>query len=217
MEFVNLKTIADKIKRHPLMQDISFETIIDYTVDFIRIVGTPASFFQKESTIIVKDYRGELPCDFHKVIQIKNKKGTCLIYSLGTFKPTSSITYKIKGNFIFLSKEEEELTIVYEALPIDEEGIPVVPDNSIYTRALESYIKLQWFTILFDMNKISGAVLQNAQQQYAWNVGQAQTDLIMPTIDQMQAITNMWNKFVDTDYHNKGFSSIELKQDLIKH
>ena len=43
----NISRIADRIMRHPLMQDISFETIVDYTLDFIQIVGCPQFFEEK--------------------------------------------------------------------------------------------------------------------------------------------------------------------------
>ena len=42
-----ISRIADRIMRHPLMQDISFETIVDYTLDFIQIVGCPQFFEEK--------------------------------------------------------------------------------------------------------------------------------------------------------------------------
>jgi len=42
---------------------------------------------------------------------------------------------------------------------IDEEGLPMIPDNPIFLKTLELYIKKEYFTILFDMGKISPAVL----------------------------------------------------------
>lgn len=209
----------DKLTRHPLLADISFETVVDYTVDFIRIVGTPKSFLEKTEEIEIKNYRGVLPCDFYQMIQIRtvecnnNKHSHSFRYSTDSFhmsdnKPKrSDLTYKIQNNVIITSIENGIIEIAYKAMPIDDEGYPLIPDNSTYSRALESYIKLQWFTILFDTGKISPQVLNNTQQQYAWHVGQAQTDLIRPTIDEMQSITNMYNKFLPdiTSDHFHGF------------
>ena len=45
--------------------------------------------------------------------------------------------------------------MAYRALPVDGEGIPLIPDNSVFYRALEAYVKKNWFTILFDLGKIS--------------------------------------------------------------
>ena len=52
-----ISRIADRIMRHPLMQDISFETIVDYTLDFIQIVGCP-QFFGDGPCFFIDKFRG---------------------------------------------------------------------------------------------------------------------------------------------------------------
>lgn len=54
---------------------------------------------------------------------------------------------------------------------LDKDGYPMIPENSAFIKALELYIKKAWFTILFDMGKISQGVLFNTQQEYAWAAG----------------------------------------------
>lgn len=214
MTYTNIKLIMDRITRHPLMQDIPFETVVDCAVDFIRIVGTPPSFVNKVEVLKVERYRAELPCDFYEMIQVRDaKSGWAFRYTSDSFhlsgqKPQlSDLTYKIQNNVIFTSIERGDIEISYMALPVDDEGYPLIPDNSSYTRALEAYIKRYWFTIQFDLGKINAQVMNKADQDYAWAVGQAQTDLIRPTIDQMEMISNMWNKFLPdtTRDHRTGF------------
>lgn len=50
----------------------------------------------------------------------------------------------------------------YKAIPVDEEGFPLLIDNPTFIKGLELYIKKEVFTILFDQDKIKGHVLQNA-------------------------------------------------------
>ena len=212
----------DKLTRHPLMQDIPFETVIDYAVDFIRIVGTPPSFIDKTAIIDIHNYRGELPCDFYEMTQVRlacdkdhrvDDLAPTFRYTTDSFhmspnKPhVSDLTYKLQGNCIFTAPlEEGQIEIAYRAMPIDDEGYPMIPDNSAFSRALEMYIKKQWFTIQYDMGKISQAVMAKTDQDYAWAVGQAQTDLIRPSIDQMESISNMWNTLIPrAQEHRKGF------------
>ena len=71
-QLVNLKVIIDKLMRHPLFTDITYETVIDYTVDFMRIVGVPKFFTEKVETIEVTNYKGLLPCDWYETIQVRN-------------------------------------------------------------------------------------------------------------------------------------------------
>lgn len=219
----------DKLTRHPLLEDIPFETVVDYAADFMRIVGTPPSFLEKTEKIHINDYRGLLPCDYYQVIQVRiidsGKRMGAFRYSTDSFHMSNTkpkhggLTYKIQGNCIFTSIKDGEVEMAYKAMPLDDEGYPLIPDNSSYSRALELYIKLQWFTVLFDTGKISAQVLSNTQQQYAWAVGQAQTDLIRPTIDQAEAISNMWNKLLPdiTRDHENGYLHEGTKEHIITH
>ena len=212
------------------MSDISFETVVDYAVDFIRIVGTPPSFIEKTALVRIDGYRGELPCDFYEMIQVrtaapKGEHGHALRYTTDSFHLSPhhhkhpDYTYKLQGNCIFTSLEKGMVELAYRAMPVDDEGYPLIPDNSSFSRALELYIKLQWFTIQFDQGKISDKVLANTQQQYSFAVGQAQTDLIRPSIDQMEAISNMWNKMLPdtTKDHTHGFVHEGTREHLINH
>ena len=228
MDYVSIKLIMDRITRHPLLKDTSMETVIDYTTDFIRIVGTPSAFQEKTSVIPVKDYRGFLPCDFYKVIQVRLLKAntsTAFTASTDSFHMSNhkegydGFTYKLQNSCIITSIPEGEVEIAYMAMPIDAEGYPLIPDNSSYLKALEFYIKAQVFGILFDEGKIRGDVLAHAEKQYAWYVGQAQTDLIRPTYDEMEAISNMWNKLLpdSTNDHNTGYKYEGMKEHIKLH
>lgn len=217
-QYLSIKVILDKLLRHPLMQDLSLETAVDYTADFIKIVGMPRIFIEKVVTLNIEKYRAVLPCDYYQVIQIKSSKGGILNPSTDTFfmgKDNKGSSYKIQGNVLYSSIEEGELEMSYLAIHVDEDGFPLVPDNSSFTRALELYIKKQWFTILFDLGKINPAILQNTQQEYAWAVGQAQSSLVRLSIDQMENLTNMWNTLIPrTNEYSRGFATMSKKEHL---
>ena len=125
------------------------------------------------------------------------------------------LTYKVQGRVIFTSMKEGVIEIAYQAIKVDEDGFPLIPDNSSFIRALELYIKKNHFTVLFDLGKISPAVYSNVQQEYAWAVGQAQSDLIRPTIDQMEAFSNSWNTLIPRmSEHKSGFVSSGTKEHI---
>lgn len=230
MKYISIKLIMDRVTRNELLKDIPFETVVDYTQEFIRIVGMPKAFIEKTAIVDINQYRGELPCDFYDIIQVRTAKKQghhqhTFRYSTDSFhmspeKPRwSDLTYKIQGNCIFTSIEKGAIEIAYRAMPIDEDGYPLIIDNSSYSKALELYIKLQCFTALFEQGKISGQVLDRTEQQYDWYVGQAQTDLIRPNIDQMQSLSGMWNKLlpdVQQD-HRHGFVHGGSTEHIITH
>ena len=223
--YTNIRLILDKIMRHPLMRDISLETAVDYTVDFMRIVGVPSMFMEKTEIVEVKNYRAKLPCDYYQMIQVRKINGPAFRYSSDSFhmseckdnnkRDLADLTYKIQGNLIYTSIEEGEIELSYEAIVTDSEGYPLLPDNSSFTRALELYIKKQWFTILFDLGKINPNVLQNVQQEYAWAVGDCQTEFNRLSIDKAESFYNSWRTLLlrDTE-HRTGFINNGTKERL---
>lgn len=264
--YTSLSVIADKILRHPMMAGISFEAIIDYAIDFMRIVQCAGFFEEKCELIEIKNYAGELPPDFYEVNQIRlnrfdgkipiyepvyktDEEGNVITnedgnkipaglyvqtgyedveiyrnkpfrYATDTFfmsdlKNDRDLTYKIQGGYIYTSIKEGVIELSYRAILIDNEGFPMIPDNSKFTRALEAYIKKQWFTILFDMGKLQPAVLQNTQQEYAWAVGACETEFQKMSLDKAESFYNSWTTLIPrTNEHYRGFVSNGVKQNL---
>lgn len=216
-KYISIKQILDDILEHPLLKDMTFERAVNHTVHFMRIVGCPRMFEEKISIVNIEDYRGILPCDYNSIIQVRtysdcNKNYKVFRYSTDNFHMSSNkqdfydYTYKVQGNIIYTSIKEGTIEIAYNAFAVDDEGYPLIPDDSSFINALELYIKKKHFGILYDMNKINAQVYNTVCQDYAWAVGQAQSSLVKPSIDQMQSLTNSLNTLiVRTTEHNTGF------------
>ena len=191
----------------------------------------PTIFIEKTTELKIENYRAMLPCDFHEMIQVRTNLEKCGHYISGVFRYSTDnfhmsdkthespdLTYKIQGRVIYTSIKDGTIEIAYRAIAVDDEGYPLIPDKSSFTRALELYIKKQCFTILFDLGKINQAVYQNVCQEYAWAVGQAQSDLIRPSIDEMQSITNALNTLIPmVNEHSKGFITNGSKEHIRIH
>nr|DAO34817.1 MAG TPA: hypothetical protein [Crassvirales sp.] len=226
VNYISIKQVLDDLLDHPLLQDLSFERVVNYTVHFLQIVGVPNEFEEKTVLIDIKDYRGCLPCDYYDMIQVRTyKEGEycprVFRYTTDSFhnspkkgdSDTWDLTYKLQNSIIYTSIKEGTIEIAYHAIKVDKEGYPMIPENSSFIQALELYIKKKVFTILFDQGKINNAVLQNTQQEYAWAVGQAQRDLTMPTIDQMESISNMWTQLLQrNNEHSKGMKPLGRRE-----
>jgi hypothetical protein len=232
MNYISIKQVLDNILAHPLLQDLSLERAVNYAIRFIRIVGCPVLFEDKVATVTINNYRGMLPCDCTKVVQVRlidnnfyNGKSKAFRYSTDSFQDNRDETYqertfidntyKIRGNIIHTTVREGTLEIAYQALPLDKDNYPLLFNNESFIRALELYIKKEWFTVLFDTGKITPAVLQNTQQEYGFAVKQCQSELVKPTIDQMESITNMWNTLIPrTKEHDNGFKTLGTREIL---
>ena len=213
MNYISIRQIMDDLLADDMMKGLSLERAVNYAVEFIRVVGMPNAFEEKVEKVEIENHRGVLPCDFYEVVQVKDCKGPEYLSMESPFHNTVPWTYKIQGNVIITSIEKATLLVAYRAHKVDADGFPMIPDNGTFARALELYIQKRYFTILFNRGEISRDVMHNTQQEYAFYVGQAQSDLVRPTIDQMQSITNMWTSLLQRHHkHTDGFSSINVPE-----
>ena len=219
--YVNIREVLSRAMRHPLLTDLNLETAIQYTLDFIACMGLPKTYVDKYAVIDIEEFRGKLPCDCVAINQVREcKTGACLIGMTDSFNGThredrSVKSFKTQGCLIYTSFKTGQIEVSYKAIPTDDEGLPLLPDNAIFLKTLELYIKKEWFTILFDMGKISPAVLQNAQQEYAFKAGQCNNEFMIPSVSEMESITNMFNQLIPrVNEFNKGFRHLGDKEYL---
>lgn len=211
--YMSINVILDKALRHPLLSTLNLEGAIDYTVDFMRIVGVPKMFHDKVTTIDITSYRGLLPTDWVETAQVRpSDTNTCIREATDTFYakdiPEASIdtTFKIQGNIIYASFEEGTLEMAYKAIMVDDNGIPMVPDNSSFTRALTAYIKKEYFTILFDLGKIGQGPFSKAEQDYAWAVGDYESEGNRMSLSRAESFFNSLNTLIPrTNEFKRGF------------
>lgn len=231
-QYTKLQEVLSRILRHPMLQDVTMEAAVQYTIDFIHIFGFPNMYETKEAAITISQYRGQLPCDLISINQVKEKcSGICLRSMTDTFFPTkntdyikrqftkySDLTYKTQNQVIFTSFENGEVLVNYNAVPVDENGFPLIIDNPVYLKTLELYIKLEVFTIKYDEGKIPDRVLQNTQQQYAWKAGQLQSEFNIPSESEMESICNSWTTLIQrtNDFEN-GWKYLGKKEHLRVH
>jgi len=244
IQTTNIRRILDRVKRHPMMKDIPFETVVEHTVDFIQLMGTPALYDEKTAIIRIDNWRGQLPCDFEHMEQVRiaqhqHRKaflvdgdqivsferpiipGATYRYSGHSFHmspdkmPADSgeLTYKIQGMVIFTSTKDIDVEIAYRAFATDEEGYPLLPDNASFLRGLETYIKLKWFTPIYEMGKVSENVMQSIKQEYAWAAGDAQSEFSRLSLDEAETLFNSFKTMLPrNNEHWKGFFTNGAKE-----
>lgn len=217
--YISIKEILNRLMRHPLLRDVNLDQVIQYTIDFISIFGMPKFYFDKQETLHIDNYRAVLPCDLIAINQVKEcSTNTCLRSMTDNFlsedyyskrngyRVPQELTFKVQGQVIFTSFREGDIVVSYRAIPVDENGFPLLIDNPTFLKTLEAYIKKEIFTILFDMGKISSPVLQNAQQQYSWLAGQLQSEFTIPSISEMESLKRSWCTLLQrTTSFNDGF------------
>lgn len=219
--YINIREALSRILRHPLLQDMTLEQAVQYTIDFIGIFGLPKLYQDREEVLHIEDFRAKLPCDLISINQIKEcKTGVCLRSMTDNFMPREhydrsagyripqELSFKTQGQVLYVSFKTGDVSVSYKAIPVDKDGFPLLINNPVFLKALETYIKKEAFTILFDMGKIAPVVLQNTQQQYAWLAGQLQSEFTIPSISEMESIKRSWCTLLQrTSEFNNGFKN----------
>ena len=219
--YINIREALSRVLRHPLLQDVTLEQAVQYTIDFIGIFGMPKLYQDKEEVLHIEDFRAKLPCDLISINQIKEcKTGVCLRSMTDNFMPREhydrsagyripqELSFKTQGQVLYVSFKTGDVSVSYKAIPVDKEGFPLLINNPVFLKALEAYIKKEAFNILFDMGKIAPVVLQNTQQQYAWLAGQLQSEFTIPSISEMESIKRSWCTLLQrTSEFNNGFKN----------
>lgn len=234
LHYIKLQEALSRCLRHPLLQKLDLETAIQYTVDFIEVFGLPKMFEDKQIELHIDNYRAEMPCDLISIIQVKDMcTGICLRAMTDNFDPDDrnkvrhalgytvyeqEMSFKTQGRVLYTSFKEGDVLVSYKAIPVDENGFPLILDNAVYLRALESFIKKEVFTILFDQGKISAQALQNTQADYAWRAGQLQNEFVIPSVSEMEAICRSWCTLLQrTTEFDDGFRSLGDREYIRRH
>lgn len=156
------------------------------------------------------------PDHLHNVRQ-KDKEG-CPVPPLPLLPPHSEPAFKTQGGIIYVTFPEGQVDIAYKSIPVDDDGCPLLIDNETYLGALDAYIKVKVFTVKFDMGKISAAVLQNAQQEYAWAAHSLRQEFRTPSLSEMESIARMWNTMLpDRRQFDRGFARLGDREYLVNH
>ena len=225
-KYVSIKVILDRLLRNPMLEGISFESVVDYTVDFMGILGVPGTFEDKPFTDKICNYKVKLPCDFIEDIQVLINNIPAR-YATDTFhksydcstdyikephvsnyhysnRPADS-TFAIQGNYIFTSTKDGDLKMMYRAIHTDEEGYPMIPENSKFLRALEWYCKVQFYTLLWERGKLPDKVLSHTEQEYVWAVGACDTDMNKLSLSKAESFFNSFRTLIirDTEFKNR--------------
>lgn len=214
----SISVVMDNLSVHPLLRDVPVETVARYTIDFMRVMGCPYMFLEKVACVRIRGHRGALPCDYYMINGLRTSCGEAYEAATATFHEADHDgggrpTYKIQGGIVTTSLEDDDAELSYHAIDVDEDGFPTLPDNSVFLRALEAYVKMQWFTILFDTGRIANQVYLNAQQEYCWLAGQCSTEQNRMTLDRLEALSNSMNTLLQrSSMHRDGFVTLGARE-----
>lgn len=121
-------------------------------------------------------------------------------------------TYKIQGRYIFTNIKDGEVVIQYDAMKTDENGEPMIPDNRLFMKALELYIKREYQALKVEEGKLHPSILDRTEQDYCWTVGQMLSREKTPNYAEMATIINALHTLrANKDAFDTAFASMNSK------
>lgn len=225
-DLVSMKLIADRLMQNPVLKDLNWEFIVDHGVEVMRILETPSLFVNRSETLEVKDLRAMKPVDMMKITGISRVLEGEFIplwtnddiladdYPLFQDLPNNDEkTYSVNSKYIIVNFEEGKIHVSYKAIATDEDCYPLILNNAVLLRCIESYIKWKWFDILNDMDMISDRKLNKAETDYCFNAAQADANLKLPTQDEMESLVNQITQILpNRSQHSQRFEFLGSKE-----
>jgi len=187
--YISLDVIANKIYKNPLLKDMNYEDIIDFSLSVIKIAKVPGVYHEESCYKDITDFKAGIPKSALNIKSVNFVQGNRLIPMLESTNSLNNqidkidhlhthtnFAYSINNQIIKTSCKSGKIFIVFDTIKIDEDDIPMIPDSEALIRAIEAYIKVQVYSVLVDLQKVSDRALNRAEQDYMWYIGKAQTE-----------------------------------------
>ena len=204
---ISSKYIISKLHRDIGLEDTNYTSdIIEWCGEALEFIGTAAQLERKEATLTIHSHKAALPVDFVQLIQVryKTESGGYIFpkYNPTSFNPhlqddganwRSKIqeTYSLNPDYVMTDFEEGELDISYYAMPTDEDGFPMVPDNQYFREALFWYCYYKLLGRGFTP-KSREITLEFALHQWKFYCTAARNKANYPDIGQYQRFADIW-------------------------
>lgn len=175
----------------------------------IREIGSllnlimPTELLQKDIIEVdIKNYRGELPCGIVELHQIRDKENNRVIYSSSDLfhQRDKNLGFTLNKRHIFVDFKKGTIEMSVDIIPIDKEGLPLIPKNESFVLAIQNHLLYKNARKLFVQRKITGDILQMYDQERSWYIAQAESRSKIPSLSQMERIKKSYMELVENVY-----------------
>ena len=218
--YISLTVIIDRVMMNPGMEDLPYDLALTTVTDTIRLIAIPLFLINNDAYGLVEDYRGLLPYGYVEIKKIDrvnteredNNRSPLTInqdpfyqsYSYrDQIRENPSGKYKIQGDYVYTSFETGKLHVAYNTIPVDSEGVVMIPDRVSIIKALEFSLLATWYQKKWFLGIITADKFDWADRQRNWYISQAGTDFAMENLDKRQTLSNIINTLILNDEHGK--------------
>ena len=237
-KYVSVNSIIEKVYRDLNMIDqLDLGNAVEWAGEAIELIGAPMTLRERVGLIEIKHRKGKLPLDMHLLITSGAapnqdckcaKRFTQMRYSTDAYHMfcseckdkncNSDLTYKVNDDYMFVNFDEGTVRISYKAIPVDEFGFPLIPDDVKFKNAVSYHIMWKLAFIKMMSGKIAVGVYDRIQADRDWYLGAAQTRGNTPNPDMMESIKNNWIRLIKKiNQHGDGFKNAGHQEERYTH
>lgn len=128
---------------------------------------------------------------------------------------TTDLIYVIHDGWIKTNIDSGYLTIAYQAIPVDTDGYPLVPDDPGFIEALYWYMAMKILYPMWRDGRVRDAVYYDAKSSWNFYCKQAYGNAMMPNLDQLRSIKNSWLRLIPDIHEGDNFYATLGQQEIV--
>lgn len=223
--YVNIKSVIAKLYRDlGINTEINEAHVIEWVAEVLSKIGSYYQYTEVKKCIELDNGKALLPCDFYRIKDIVYK-GNPIAWASnsvvtdytceGCSIPQCCTEYEfyINNSFIItniktstVGEESPKICMVYLAVPTDEDGYPLVPDDVYFMEACAKYVTYMLDYREWRKGNIPDKVLNKSETDYLFYVNSARGAANMPGVAQLENLKNIWTRLIPKqDEYNKSF------------
>lgn len=141
ISYTSVAGILEKVNRYKFKGEdhTNEEALIEWVWEALDKIDMKVNLMECEARLDVAEGRTQIPGGLESLIAIRDADTNSPMDDVGTgdFKPLS---YKIFNGMILTDFDEGTLLVGYLGKPMDDDGLPLIPDSPSMKKAVESYL-----------------------------------------------------------------------------
>lgn len=121
--------------------------------------------------------------------------------------------YKLNNGYMYTNFKYGFVEMSYKAYPLDEFGMPMIPDDIRYIKAVEWYLtsRIDYKRWRLSRNAQDERFYRESDREATWYIASARSKSKMPSLDMMESIKNMiLRSIVKLNEHKTGWKNSDV-------
>lgn len=207
---VSIKFIIEKLYRDlGINTEIDPDLVYEWASEALLFIGAFDQFETIIANITIDEHKAKLPCGFYKLESISNENtelyfagkslinnffcDDCKIPVFPNNNPNGTIkqTFYINDNFIITSLQTGNLCITYMGIPVDKDGLPMIPDDVYYMKACTAYVTKMIDYREWRKGRLPDKVFKHSESEWDWYCAAARGASNMPDTQKLENLKNI--------------------------